>query len=312
MFIRKSSCLYMKLCAFVLVCFINLAQAKSQDVGSLKITYIDSASLDYCSYPTLDSTNFSGFAWRNYFLEQVEVETAETAKEIIEKTPFSVTLQSMPRDMVELPVAEKKELFFSVMERISKFHNQVISLKRERLMNISHSKNDYEFLEKMVVEYSLERASERMLSRADTLRVLLTRVDCIPPSLILAQSAIESGWGTSRFAREGNNLFGQRVWSDKIPGMKASGRSEAKFRLAVYPDISESVKSYLRNLNTHPFYQSLRDIRERKRVQKESISGLDLVSEIGSYSIRGKAYIFDVKRMIEFNNLTNIDENTCI
>ena len=302
----------MKLCAFVSVCFINLDQAKSQEVGSPKITYIDSASLYYRSYPTIDSTNFSGFAWRNYFLEQVEVETAETAKEIIEKTPFSVTLQSMPRDMVELPVAEKKELFFSVMERISKFHNQVISLKRERLMNISHSKNDYEFLEKMVVEYSLERASERMLSRADTLRVLLTRVDCIPPSLILAQSAIESGWGTSRFAREGNNLFGQRVWSDKIPGMKASGRSEAKFRLAVYPDISESVKSYLRNLNTHPFYQSLRDIRERKRVQKESISGLDLVSEIGSYSIRGKAYIFDVKRMIEFNNLTNIDENTCI
>ena len=297
---------------FVSVCFINLDQAKSQDVGSLQITYIDSASLDYSSYPTLDSSNFSGFAWRNYFLEQVEAETAETAKEIIEKTPVSVTLQSMPRDMVQLPVTEKKELFFSVMERISKFHNQVISLKRERIMSISHSQNDYEFLEKMVVEYSLERAKERMVSRADTIRVLLTRVDCIPPSLILAQSAIESGWGTSRFAQEGNNLFGQRVWSDEIPGMKASGRSEAKFRLAVYPNISESVKSYLRNLNTHPFYQSLRDIRERKRIQKESISGLDLVSEMGSYSIRGEAYIFDVKRMIEFNNLANLDEDTCI
>ena len=94
--------------------------------------------------------------------------------------------------------------------------------------------------------------------------------------------------------------------------MKASGRSEAKFRLAVYPNISESVKSYLRNLNTHPFYQSLRDIRERKRIQKESISGLDLVSEMGSYSIRGEAYIFDVKRMIEFNDLANLDEDTCI
>ena len=302
----------MKLCAFVSVCFINLDQAKSQDFGSPKITYIDSASLDYRSYSTLDSTNFSGFAWQNYFLEQVEVETAETAKEIIEKTPISVTLQSMPRNMVQLPVAEKKELFFSVMERISKFHNQVISLKRERLMSLSYSKNDCEFLEKMVVEYSLERANERMLSRADTVRVLLNRVDCIPPSLILAQSAIESGWGTSRFAREGNNLFGQRVWSDKIAGMKASGRSEAKFRLAVYTNISESVKSYLRNLNTHPFYQSLRDIRERKRVQKESVSGLDLVSEVGSYSIRGEAYIFDVKRIIEFNNLTNLDEDTCI
>tara|TARA_B100001250_G_scaffold99183_1_gene83379 strand:+ start:3906 stop:4844 length:939 start_codon:yes stop_codon:yes gene_type:complete len=293
------------------ICFLNFDKVNSQDVDSREITYVDSASLDYKTYVAKEAEFFSASTWRALFLEQVTTDTARIAKRLIDRSPKSVSLRSMPSDMLQFPVAEKKELFFSVMSRIAKFHNNVIAERRERLIRLLHLSNDDVFLEKMVVEYSLERVDSKMLTRTDTLHALLTRVDCIPLSLILAQAAIESGWGTSRFAREGNNLFGQRVWNDNIPGMKASGRSNAKFRLAVYPNISESVKSYLRNLNTHPFYESLRVIRQRKRNRGESVFGLDLVGEIGSYSIRGEAYISDVTQIIEFNNLTNLDEEAC-
>ncbi|MEE3234112.1 MAG: glucosaminidase domain-containing protein [Candidatus Latescibacterota bacterium] len=294
------------------ICFLNFDLVNSQDVDYREITYVDSSSLGYKTYFAKDSEVFSASTWRDLFLKQVTSDTAQVAKRLIVRSPDSVSLRSMPKDMLQLPVAEKKELFFSVMGRIAKFHNDVIAVRRERLIRLLHSSNDDVFLEKMVTEYSLERVNLKMPSRRDTLLELLTRVDCIPPSLILAQAAIESGWGTSRFAREGNNLFGQRVWSDKIPGMEASGRSDAKFRLAVYTSISESVKGYLRNLNTHPFYQSLRVIRKRKRDQDQSVFGLDLVGQLGSYSIRGEAYISDVTRMIEFNNLSQLDEKACI
>ena len=293
------------------ICFLNFDKVNSQDVDYREITFVDSASLDYKTYLVKDVGGFSASTWRALFLEQVTTDTAQVAKGLIDRSPKSVSLRSMPRDMLQFPVAEKKELFFSVMGRIAKFHNNVVAERRERLIRLLYLSNDDVFLEKMVVEYSLERVNRRMITRTDSLHALLNRVDYIPPSLILAQAAIESGWGTSRFVREGNNLFGQRVWNDKIPGMKASGRLDAKFRLAVYPNISESVKSYLRNLNTHPFYESLRAIRQRKRNRGECILGRDLVGEIGSYSVRGEAYISDVTRIIEFNNLTKLDEEAC-
>ena len=304
-FLRKP-CLVVLLLVLLLFYKVN-----SIDIYPREITYVDSISLNYKSNFIEGIKSSSDLKWRGLVLEQVTIDSARIAKTLIDRSPFFVSLRSMPHNILQLPVTEKKELFFTVIERLALFHNKVILGRRERLISLLNSDDNSVFLETMAVKYSLERVGNKVSSRSDTLRELLMRVDCIPPSLILAQAAIESGWGTSRFAQEGNNLFGQRVWGEKLLGMKAKGVSDAKFRLAVYPNISESVKSYLRNLNTHPFYESFRAVREAKRNQGQSIFGIDLVGELGSYSTRGEAYVSDVKKMIEFNHLSKLDKGAC-
>jgi len=146
-----------------------------------------------------------------------------------------------------------------------------------------------------------------MPTHRDTLRELLVKVGPIPPSLALAQAAIESGWGSSRFSQQGNNLYGQRVWSKKAVGIVAKDANDAHFRLAFPPSIAASVRSYMHNLNSHPAYQTLRKERALLRRQGEAITGEALAGGLMSYSTRGKDYIEDVRQMIRHNNLQDLD-----
>ena len=159
------------------------------------------------------------------------------------------------------------------------FHNTTIAAHRQRLEALQQAPGllpdelERRFLLEMSQYYSLDLA---LPSRADTLRVLLQRVDRIPPALVLAQAAIESGWGSSRFCQQGNNLFGQRVWSEKIPGLAPQGRAQARFRLAVFPTIGSSIGSYMRNLNTHPAYAGFRAARAALRRKGAVCGDLDI------------------------------------
>ena len=162
------------------------------------------------------------------------------------------------------------------------------------------------FIEEMSELYRLKG----LKTRRDTLRVLLERVGPIPTSLVLAQAAIESGWGSSRFSREGHNLFGQRVWSKKVEGLSPKDVKDARFRLAVFPAISASVRSYMHNLNTHPAYEAMRTERAMLRQKGEVVGGHDLAAGLGSYSTRGEDYIRDVRQMIRQNALQQWDKPT--
>ncbi len=140
--------------------------------------------------------------------------------------------------------------------------------------------------------------------------LLLNRLDEIPPAMALAQSAIETGWGTSRFAMEGNSLFGQ--WTFKRSnGLKPSNRdSDATHYVASFPTLRDSVRSYMRNLNIGHAYGEFREARAMLRAEGTSLQAEELAVYLHRYSQRGEKYVADLQRMIKSRHiafLTNVN-----
>ena len=136
---------------------------------------------------------------------------------------------------------------------------------------------------------------------------LSRRVDIIPPSLAIAQAAIESGWGTSRFTTEGNALFGQ--WSEDkddsmIPARRDAGRTYAIKRFST---LLGSIKAYMRNLNSHRAYRKFRAARAKSRAAGKEIAGPPLAKLLGSYSQRGPEYVRALTSIIEINQMASLD-----
>ena len=154
----------------------------------------------------------------------------------------------------------------------------------------------------------LERLAERYDTQPQDLATLRRRVDIVPPALALAQAAIESGWGGSRFAQQANALFGQRVYGCQSCGIKPRGYdSDPGFRVQAFATVNACVRSYMANLNTHSTY---RDFRERRRAARRSGRSLDghaLAGALTRYSERGQTYVRDIRRIIAANDLTEFD-----
>lgn len=253
----------------------------------------------------------------SYFFHHLQVGSAAELEELfvrLQANPAqlaNVSAASLPGDLDGLPVPRKKEFFFRVLLPLIAFHNEVIGVQRRLLEELMQG-GDLEDEERLLFGemsryYRLDGYQGRLTSLADTLGVLLKRIDRIPPSLALAQAAIESGWGSSRFSREGNNLFGQRIWSGEGVGLKPDGTGNPRFRLAVFPTIGSSIRSYMRNLNTHPAYEDFRRLRSRMRRRGDRLESLRLVETLLGYSTRGKDYVDDVLRFIDHNRLTRFD-----
>jgi uncharacterized FlgJ-related protein len=141
-----------------------------------------------------------------------------------------------------------------------------------------------------------------------TVEELLVRVDEVPLSLTLSQAAEESGWGTSRFAAEGNALFGQWSWSGKgiKPQEQRSGKGD--YRIASFETPLASVLAYMQNLNTHPSYKSLRALRAQIRKNNERLSGWKLAETLDHYSERGAAYVDSLHAIMRVNQLDPADD----
>lgn len=138
-------------------------------------------------------------------------------------------------------------------------------------------------------------------------RALLDRVDIVPPSLALAQSAIESGWGQSRFARERNAFFGERRLVADATTKADGAREPAVLRLAAFGRPIDAVTSYVDNLNTHPAYAEFRQLRAAQRSLHMPLDPVRLAGTLHRYSERRAAYIRDVRQMIVANSLTDFD-----
>lgn len=137
---------------------------------------------------------------------------------------------------------------------------------------------------------------------------LLRRVDIIPPSLALAQGAEETGWGTSRFAHEGNALFGQRIFGGKgglVPYQREKGET---FKVRAFEDLIEGVKAYVHNLNTFTAYGEFRRTREALREAGQPLVGTVLASTLENYSERRQAYIDAIRLIIRANSLGMFDK----
>ncbi len=222
--------------------------------------------------------------------------------------------QNIPDFASIMNVAEKKARFFdflspyidTVNQQILVQRQQLISLREKLINGLTLDRNDMNYLSRLRVEYELENES---LSTQDIINRLLKRVDIIPSSLALAQAANESAWGTSRFATEGNNFFGQWCYIEGCGIIPARRLAGANHEVKRFNSVFDSVDAYIMNLNTFPNYQKLRDIRQQVRQSGRSVDGISLSEGLDTYSSRGDEYIFELQSMIYSNNLLELDRS---
>ena len=209
----------------------------------------------------------------------------------------------LPKDLKMLgDTVKKKELFIQIVLPLILAENQKILEDREKLFKILeksfNSIGERVWLKRRFKEYKIEDSD---------LAELKTRMDIIPVSLAIAQAAIESGWGTSRFALEGNALFGQWTWGKKgiEPKQKDSNK---KFKILNFQILRASVRAYKNNLNTNNGYKEFREARALLRQNDEKISGLKLAKYLFRYAATGKEYTTSLEKSIKVNSLDDFDE----
>jgi Bax protein len=227
-------------------------------------------------------------------------------------------LSNFPRDLADVDsTAERKHRFLTSLQPVVMAENEFIARQRRwlldtrpRLLHGNASPTQRRGLADLANYYRLPRHLAVPANGPVPPQVvdeLVLRVDTLPPSLVMAQAAMESGWGTSRFVREGNNLFGQWVTGD-TPGLMPNNADPSDgYRVAAYDTVAESVRSYLRNLNTHRAYRQLRRWRAELRAAGEPLDSTILSAGLVQYSQRGEAYVEELLRVIRGNRLKRYD-----
>lgn len=204
---------------------------------------------------------------------------------------------------------ERVQLFIEIMKPLVEQKNELLNSTRERLLQIKSEIDqkhelgfvDREQLDRLRIDFSV--SAEDYPSDKQAIDVLLSRVDIIPPAMVIAQAAIESGWGTSLFAQEGNNLFGEWCFTKGCGIVPTRRAASATHEVRKFDSIEDSINSYYRNINTNNAYRSLRDLRAKLRNDKNKFTGKALVAGLGKYCGRGEVYITEVRSMIASTNL---------
>ena len=207
-----------------------------------------------------------------------------------------------PRDLDELESTKlKKETFIKIVLPLIVAENERIIEDREKLEKLSKKK----FTTDLEKQWLRQKLLEYKVKKGD-LKELLVRMDIIPTSIALAQAAKESGWGTSRFALEGNAIFGQWTWSGK--GIAPLDRESNKnHKVLKFPILRASVKAYQNNLNTHKSYIKFRQKRLKLREKNKKISGLELTETLNNYAQTGSEYTKILNQIIRQNRLTDFE-----
>ncbi|MCA1931099.1 glucosaminidase domain-containing protein, partial [Rheinheimera sp.] len=200
-------------------------------------------------------------------------------------------------------VSEKKKAFFDYLlpfierenARLLHIRQQVVEVQQKALSQ-ELTVEEYAFIYSLYDEFKLDYPEVDK----EGFRLLLSRVDAIPADLVLIQAAKESGWGSSRFALEAYNFFGQ--WCFKAGcGVVPQKRSAGKYHeVAVFPNIAAAINSYFYNLNTFYVYEDLRQLRAKRRAEGE-VAGHHLVAGLSRYSERGQDYVKEIHTMLKAN-----------
>jgi Bax protein len=205
-------------------------------------------------------------------------------------------------------VRQKKRVFFEFMLPLIREANASIRVERAELVALSRKLENGSVLSggehlRLAQLFNQYRFDLPQLVEAVDIGELLERVDIVPASLVLAQSANESGWGTSRFATEANNYFG--IWCfSRGCGLAPRQRDEGlSHEVASYDSVQQGVIAYMRNINTHKAYTDLRTIRAEQRQIRNHQMGERLANGLHRYSERGQAYVDEIQQMIRVNNL---------
>lgn len=233
----------------------------------------------------------------------------------------SVDLHLLPQKIkLTLDISGKKEEFITLLLPLIVYENEKISADRNRLLEIQKSlninktlnKGDLDFLEQLALNYQV--TTDQKL-KVNIISELLEHVDVIPNSITLAQAANESGWGLSRFAKEFNAFFGEYTFNVNngiIPSYREEGK---KHLIKFFPNINDSIQSYMKNINTHYAYKDFRKIRKLFRSKNLKLDIDSLVNTLSVYA-EDQNYIENIKSIIRvnklntLNNINNISTNS--
>ncbi len=207
----------------------------------------------------------------------------------------------LPKDLDSLrSTSRKKETFLQILLPLIVAENERIKKDRKYLLKIlkeNESPKKTNWINKKYKEY---RVSKKNIDE------LIEKMDIIPTSIALAQAAKESGWGTSRFALEGNAIFGQWTWNGV--GMAPLDKDkDQKHKILKFPLLRASVKAYITNLNSHSSYKNFRKKRLELRANNKNLSGLDLIHELENYAQTGKEYTKVLEKIIKQNDLDEFE-----
>ncbi len=214
-----------------------------------------------------------------------------------------IYLTKLPKDLNSLGNTKtKRELFIKIVLPLILDENEKITEDRKKLFKIL-SKNfntagERVWLKRRFKEYKIEDQD---------LAKLKMRMDIVPVSIAIAQAANESGWGTSRFALEGNALFGQWTWSKKGISPKKKDKNQTH-KVLQFQILKASVRAYKNNLNTHNAYRDFREARAQMREDKGQVTGLELTKHLKNYASIGEKYVSILDSIIVKNSLTDFDD----
>lgn len=236
---------------------------------------------------------------------------------------------ALPDFATIVDVKAKKAAFFAYLQPIIQTENERVFALRQKIQRMQAKKrlseNEITYLAQLAQQYkvpitltSTPTKTPATLSSTTAeptthqwgtshFDALLTHIDIVPASMGLAQAANESAWGSSRFAKEANNLFGQ--WCFKkgcgvVPKARDQGKSH---EVAKFASVQASVGAYIHNINSSHAYDTLRQLRKKLRQDKQPIAGITLVNGLKRYSERGEEYIKEIRAMIRLNKLTPYD-----
>ncbi len=237
-------------------------------------------------------------------IKQLFEDTKYSLKDVREKKlvkPVALTLLPAEIKMIE-NTKQRKDFFIQIILPLVLQENNNIKLDRKRLFSIINKSNntnlEKKWLKKKYKQYGVS---------SNDLSTLKIRMDVIPVSLAIAQAAKETGWGTSRFAQEGNALFGQWTWSGE--GLKPKDADKSKgHKVMKFNVLQASVRAYQRNLNTHSSYKNLRQARAELRDRGKPLDSLILVKFLNEYAETGEKYVEVLTQIIKQNSLKDFDD----
>ena len=309
---------------FLLGCLITMRPFIKNTVNEIKFTYVaqEYKEINTPKATKKKKTKIAKKKKNEKIIEEPKTEyentislNAETASNLFDDLGYDlkavragqkvkpIYLTKLPRDIKTLGDTKKKrELFIRIILPLILDENKKISDDREKLFKILgkdfNTAGERVWLQRRFKEYKIEDQD---------LAKLKMRMDIIPVSVAIAQAANESGWGTSRFALEGNALFGQWTWSKK--GLLPKDQDpDQTHKVMQFQILKASVRAYKNNLNTHNAYQEFREARAKLRQEGKNITGLELTKYLKNYASIGHKYVVILESIITKNSLTDFDK----
>jgi Bax protein len=217
--------------------------------------------------------------------------------------------KGMPNEYYKIKdTKERKNYFFEYIYNITNKENKKILEERSFVKKLLSSKLSTKYFSSSEVKKLTKLKEKYRIKKLYDLKSYMKKIDIIPPSMSLAQAAVESAWGRSRFTKKANNIFGHWTYNPKIGMIPKRRTAGSKHFIRIFNSLQDSMKAYMLNLNRHRAYSSFREKRYQARLKNRNPMGLELSQTMINYSGIGKKYLSILKSVIKKNKLQNYDK----